>query len=69
MLQPAGIGSTYTLQAPSYRYHRDPLGYVQRHAPVADLALPCFASLLELDDVATLGSETSGFGLGAKLAY
>ena len=35
------------------------------HAPGADLALPCLASLLELQDVATLGSETSGL---AKLS-
>ena len=30
------------------------------HAPGADLALPCLASLLELQDVASLGSEISG---------
>ena len=32
------------------------------HAPGADLALPCLASLLELQDVASLGSQTSGLG-------
>ena len=41
-------------------YRCDPLGHVRQHAPVADLVLPCLASLLELQDVATLGSETSG---------
>ena len=30
------------------------------HAPGADLVLPCLTSLLELQDVASLGSETSG---------
>jgi hypothetical protein len=29
------------------RYHRDLLGCVHEHAPVADLVLPCLASLLE----------------------
>ena len=28
-------------------YHCDPLGHVLEHAPFADLALPCLASLLE----------------------
>ena len=42
------------------RYRCDPLGHVCQYAPGADLALPCLASLLELQDVATLGSETSG---------
>ena len=28
-------------------YRCDPLGHVREHAPVADLALPCLASLLE----------------------
>ena len=41
-------------------YRCDPLGHVREHAPGADLALPCLASLLELQDVASLGSETSG---------
>ena len=40
-------------------YHFDPLGQVPEHASVADLALPCLASLLELQDVALLGSETT----------
>ena len=42
------------------RYRCDPLGHVLEHAPGAGLALPCLASLLELQDVASLGSETSG---------
>ena len=28
-------------------YHCDPLGHVPKHASVADLVLPCLASLLE----------------------
>ena len=28
-------------------YRCDPLGHVREHAPVADLVLPCLASLLE----------------------
>ena len=40
-----------------YRCH--PLGHVCQYAPCADLALPHLASLLELQDVATLGSQTS----------
>ena len=34
------------------------------HARGADLVLPCLASLLELQDVASLGSEMSGLGCG-----
>ena len=45
-------------------YRCDPLGHVREHAPGADLALPCLASLLELQDVASLGSETSGLEFG-----
>ena len=41
-------------------YRCDPLGHVLEHALGAGLALPCLASLLELQDVASLGSETSG---------
>ena len=43
-------------------YHYDPLGHVHDHAPGVDLVLPCLASLLELQDVASLGSETTGLG-------
>ena len=41
-------------------YRCDPLGHVCQYALGADLALSCLASLLELQDVAALGSETSG---------
>ena len=33
-------------------YHCDSLGHVPEYAPGADLALPCLASFLELQDVA-----------------
>ena len=53
--------------APQWRSHLGCAVYVTRHpqyAPGADLALPHLASHLELQDVASLGSETSGLQRG-----
>ena len=58
------------------RYHRDPLGHVQRHASGADLVRPCLASLstfagevfIEAESLTSSGGWTVVEGPAAKQA-